>query len=259
MHDSISDTTQGIPQLLSVELRVLGALMEKQLTTPDQYPLTLNSLMAACNQKTNRDPVSGYTQGEIARALTQLEHRKLTRKEFGSRAEKFSQQLIKHLELGKKHQAILCVMMLRGPQTLSELNTRTQRMDVFSSKEELEHTLDRLCNRELPLVIRLGQQPGQREERFTHLCSGTPLAANPAVATTEPSPQTSNSSPQNSIDKTASHAELEALRQLLHQLEDETNNLKQQITQLYRLTGHTLPDDSSTGDSAMGKDTDGNG
>lgn len=171
MHDSPNNT---VPQLVSIELRVLGALMEKQLTTPDQYPLTLNSLITACNQKSSREPVSSYTQGEIARVLQQLQHSKFVSKEYGSRAEKYSQGFIKQLELGKKHQALLCVMMLRGPQTVSELLTRTQRMVEFAGKDDLEHTLDRLCQREVPFAIKLDPQPGQRGERFMHLFNGVP-------------------------------------------------------------------------------------
>lgn len=236
MQESVDDTANEVPQLLSIELRVLGALMEKELTTPDQYPLTLNSLISACNQKSSRDPVSAYAQGEIARALTQLEHRKLSRKEFGSRSEKFSQQLIKQLELGKKHQAILCVMMLRGPQTISELNTRTQRMDVFSSREELEHTLDRLCNRELPYAIRLQHQAGQREERFTHLFSGTPANVDTTTAT-ENAPRVAH--------EPADASNLQVLRQELDDLRRASDALKQQMTRLYHLTGHEIENESN--------------
>ncbi len=161
------------PQLTAIELRVLGAFMEKQLTTPDAYPLTLNSIATACNQKSSRDPVSNYQQGDLKRALQGLIDKKFVEQEYGSRAEKYSQRFIKYLELGKKQQALLCVMMLRGPQTISELDTRTQRMCEFTNREDLEHCVDRLCNREIPFAIRLGQQPGQRGERIGHLFSGT--------------------------------------------------------------------------------------
>ncbi len=182
-----------VPQLVSIERRVLGALMEKQLTTPDQYPLTLNSLITACNQKSSRDPVSNYAQGEVARTLQQLQHAKFVSKEYGSRAEKYAQNFINALGLGKKHQSVLCVMMLRGPQTVSELLTRTQRMVEFAGKEDLEHTLDRLCQREVPFVVKLQPQPGQRGERFMHLFSGVPdnVASNSdSVASVQPSTST---------------------------------------------------------------------
>ncbi len=239
------------PQLVSIELRILGSLMEKQLTTPDQYPLTVNGIITACNQKSNRDPVSSYTQGDIVRALQELQHKRLVNKEFGSRAEKFSQLFIKHLELGKKHQAVLCMMMLRGPQTLSELNTRTQRMVEFTSKEDLEHTLDRLCNREVPYVIRLSQQPGQRGERFTHLFSGTPgyatsshsssaVSASAEEATRET--ELANTIPiaRESVGQHDKDMEIEALHAQLTALTIESRLLKKQIAHLYQLTGHDL-------------------
>lgn len=240
---------QQPPLLLSIELRILGALMEKQLTTPDQYPLTLNTLITACNQKSSRDPVSNHTQGEIARALQQLQHKKFVNKEYGSRAEKFSQYFIKHLELGKKHQALLCVMMLRGAQTLSELNTRTQRMVEFSDKEDLEHTLDRLCNREIPYVSRLSQQPGQRGERFTHLFSGTPEHSVPSDipesdnddvnqnTVREPSTDT-HSSADTPTEQDSTNAEIAALRLELDVLAEELQTTRQQLTRLYQLTGY---------------------
>ena len=240
---------QRPPQLVSMELRVLGALMEKQLTTPDQYPLTLNGLITACNQKSNREPVSNYSQGEIARTLQELQDKQFVNKEFGSRSDKFSQHFIKQLELGKKHQALLCVMMVRGPQTLSELNTRTQRMVDFNGKEDLEHTLDRLCNREVPYVVRLSQQPGQRGERFTHLFSGMPSHATLSDAdTSDTSDSVANadddgfaSSPlasAASMKQGTENAKIEALQEQLTLLIEESALLKRQIARLYRLTGH---------------------
>lgn len=247
---------QQPPQLVSIELRILGALMEKQLTTPEQYPLTLNSLITACNQKSSRDPVSNHTQGEIARALQQLQHNRFVNKEFGSRAEKYSQQFVKHLELGRKHQALLCVMMLRGPQTLSELSTRTQRMVEFTGREDLEHTLHRLCDRELPFAIRLIQQPGQRGERFTHLFCGKPSTSVPTSNdNSEPDATATAVTNQNSgkigpadtphpvvevADKSPDHDDLKHLKDKLSALSEECNSLKGQIARLYQLTGHEL-------------------
>ena len=240
-----------LPQLVSVELRVLGALMEKQLTTPDQYPLTLNGIITACNQKSNREPVTNYSQGDIARTLQELQHRQFVHKEYGSRSDKFSQHFIKQLELGKKHQALLCVMMLRGPQTLSELNTRTQRMVEFTSKEDLEHTVDRLCDREVPYVVRLSQQPGQRGERFAHLFSGTPSRPAPSYADA-PVSAGSSAVPDNdafantpiataaSTEDDTGNAEIEALQAQLALLRKESSLFKQQIARLYQLTGHDL-------------------
>lgn len=238
------------PQLTGIELRVLGALMEKQLTTPDQYPLTVNGIITACNQKSNRDPVSNYSQGEIVRTLQELQSKRFVNKEHGSRAEKFSQHFIKQLELGKKHQAVLCVMMVRGPQTLSELNTRTQRMVDFTDKEDLEHTLDRLCNREIPYTIRLSQQPGQRGERFTHLFSGTPsqsrsVGTNPG---TNPDNLEYANTPATTegvgaVEQHSRDAKIEALEIQLGALSEESGLLKKQIARLYQLTGHEVDAD----------------
>lgn len=236
MQDSDNNATPSVPQLLSAEARVLGSLMEKQLNTPDQYPLTLNSLMSACNQKSSRDPVTNYTQGEVARTLIELENRKFVQKEYGSRAEKYSQNFIHSLGLTKKHQALLCVMLLRGPQTLSELNTRTQRMVEFSDKNELQHTLDRLCDREVPFAVRLSQQPGQRGERFAHLFSGAPTAATQAHAATststaseEPSRLTHSGTDNHSNPSTQLQDEVSQLKQEVAALKQEFSELKQQL------------------------------
>lgn len=244
MHDSESSDNNAdtsipqAPQLTAVELRVLAALMEKQLTTPDQYPLTVNSIMSACNQKSSRDPVSNYNQGEVVRSLQSLEDKRFVRREFGSRADKYSQQFMQHIELGKKQQAVLCVMMLRGPQTLSELVTRTQRMEQFSDKDELMHSIDRLCDRELPYALRLGHHPGQRGERFGHLFSGTPAISHYLPPTT-----TSNErSPSVKHDQDALmllELEIVELGESVKSLKGENAELKLQIDRLYELTGHS--------------------
>jgi len=237
------------PQLSVIEMRVLGVLMEKQLTTPDQYPLTLNSVITACNQKSSREPISNYNQGEVHRALQSLDDKRFIRRERSSRSEKYSQLFMNHLELGRKQQALLCVMMLRGPQTISELNTRTQRMCEFSDKDELEHCIDRLCNREVPYAMRLGQQPGQRGERIGHLFSGTPIV-NTAIA--QPNnvsvPSAPEQKPNVNTSTTALDHDTVALLELevatltdkYNTLKTETNDLKQQLAALYVLTGHAI-------------------
>lgn len=231
------------PQLLAIELRVLGVLMEKQLTTPDQYPLTLNSIVTGCNQKSSRDPVSNYHQGEVLRALNELEDRHFVRKEYGSRADKYSQHFISQLELGKKQQALLCIMMLRGPQTLSELFTRTQRMNQFSDKEELNHCVDRLCERDVPYVMHLGT-PGQRGERIAHLFSGKPNfdAIKPSTPAVTPSAAISE---EDSSALSVLELDVASLRDTVRKLELENIMLKHQMETLYRLTGNELPPDSA--------------
>ncbi|MEE9335907.1 MAG: YceH family protein [Granulosicoccaceae bacterium] len=241
---NISNTdTPKPPQLLEIELRVLGVLMEKQLTTPDLYPLTLNSIITACNQKSSRDPVTNYHQGEVLRALNELEEKRFVRKEHGSRADKYSQHFIASLELGKKQQALLCIMILRGPQTLSELNTRTQRMDQFSDKEELNHCIDRLCEREIPYAIHLGE-PGHRGERIAHLFSGTPR-----FTASAPRESASASPAAPSAEDSAALSVLEldvaSLRDTVRQLELENLRLKHQMETLYQLTDNELPQESA--------------
>lgn len=247
--ENVGHNRKGAPQLSAIELRVLGVLMEKQLTTPDQYPLTLNSVITACNQKSSREPVSNYNQGEVHRALQELDNKNFVRKERSSRSEKFSQQFMHHLELGRKQQALLCVMMLRGPQTLSELSTRTQRMCEFTDKDELEHAVDRLCNRETPYAIRLGQQPGQRGERIAHLFSGTPTvyssvtsAENDTQAVSNNVIQPVNTDNNSQHDETVAILELEVteLRKTVDALSAESAELKQQLAALYSLTGHSV-------------------
>jgi uncharacterized protein YceH (UPF0502 family) len=158
--------------LSPAELRVLGSLLEKQRTTPDTYPLTLNALRAACNQATNRDPVVEYDEETIRNALHQLGRRRWTRlaSGHGSRAAKYRHLLEEELRVGREEQAVLAVLMLRGPQTPGELLQRTERLYHFGTSEELHATVDRLIEREL--VVRLSRRPGQREERYAHLLGG---------------------------------------------------------------------------------------
>jgi uncharacterized protein YceH (UPF0502 family) len=172
------------------EIRVLGALIEKQRTTPDQYPLTLNALRLACNQATNRDPVVDYDEATIRDALQRLRQRGWTRYASGqgSRAAKYRHLLDEALGLGRDEIALLCVLMLRGPQTPGELKQRSDRLHSFGGLGELEETLERLIGREL--VARLGRRPGQKEDRFTQLLGGSgggdvephPWPVEPAVA-----------------------------------------------------------------------------
>jgi uncharacterized protein YceH (UPF0502 family) len=153
----------------AVELRVLGCLIEKQRTTPDQYPLSLNSLRLACNQSTNRDPVVEYDEHMIRAALDRLRAKGWTRlaSGAGSRAVKFRHLLDEALALDDAQISVLAVLLLRGPQTPGELKQRTERMHRFESLPEVQDTLDQLIGREL--VARLPRRPGQKEERYRHL------------------------------------------------------------------------------------------
>jgi uncharacterized protein YceH (UPF0502 family) len=153
----------------AVEIRVLGCLIEKQRTTPDVYPLTLNSLRLACNQSTNRDPVVDYDDGTVRAGLDRLVQRKWTTLASWSnrRAMKYRHTLDTALGLDDAEVAVLCVLMLRGPQTPGELRSRTERLHRFADSGELHDALDRLIGREL--AERLGRRPGQREERYRQL------------------------------------------------------------------------------------------
>lgn len=162
------------PMLSSIEARILGALMEKQLATPDAYPLTLNSLVLACNQKTSREPVTNFESGEIQRCLSHMQDKKLIDIDYRSRAQRYDQRLTRVLGLDKAAQAVVNVMMLRGPQTLAELLTRTQRMFEFASLEALEEKMEQLCAKTHPIVVRIPRQAGQREDRYMHLLCGQP-------------------------------------------------------------------------------------
>lgn len=161
--------------LNETEVRVLGSLVEKQVTTPEYYPLTLNALMLACNQKNNRTPFTSYDETAVAQALESLREKNLAYVFYGStsRVPKYKHVLPEVMHLSQPELALICVLLLRGPQTTGELATRAFRLHEFSGLEEVEATLNSLISREPdPLVTRLPRQPGQKEARFAHLLSG---------------------------------------------------------------------------------------
>lgn len=162
------------PMLTAVEARVLGSLMEKQLTTPDAYPLTLNSLLLACNQKTSREPVSHYEQGELQRCMSQLQDKNWVHVDYSGRVARYDQRLSRVLSMDKATQAILNVMLLRGPQTLAEILSRTQRMFDFENLQAVEEKLESLCSKSIPHFVKIPRLAGQREDRYMHLLCGKP-------------------------------------------------------------------------------------
>jgi hypothetical protein len=173
--------------LNDTEVRVLGALIEKEITTPDYYPLSLNALMAACNQSSNRYPVVHYVEGEIGAAADSLREKGLVHlvDRGESRVTKYRHVLYEALNMGRPAIAVMCVLMLRGPQTVGEIRTRTNRLYDFSSLEDVETTLNSLMSGEMPLIARLPRQAGQKEVRYAHLLSGS-VAHSEAEADPEP-------------------------------------------------------------------------
>ena len=161
--------------LSEIETRILGSLIEKQVTTPEYYPLTLNALMLACNQKNNRNPVSSYSESQVADGLESLREKNLAYVFYGStsRVPKYKHVMPEVMHLSHPEMALMCVLMLRGAQTLGELRGNAGRLHEFSSLEEVEENLNKLITRDPdPLVARLPRQPGQKEGRFAHLLSG---------------------------------------------------------------------------------------
>ncbi|MCZ3382267.1 MULTISPECIES: YceH family protein [Kosakonia] len=166
-------------QLTAVEARVIGCLLEKQVTTPEQYPLSINGVVTACNQKTNREPVMNLAEHEVQTVLDELVKRHYLRtvSGFGNRVTKYEQRFCNSefgdLKLSSAEVALITTLLLRGPQTPGELRTRGERMHQFSDMAEVENALEHLATREDgPYVVRLPREPGKRESRFMHLFSG---------------------------------------------------------------------------------------
>ena len=201
----------------AIELRVLGCLLEKQRTTPDQYPLTLNALRLACNQTTNRDPIVRYDEREIHEALQRLARRGWTRVASGpgSRAAKYRQLFDQELELDAAATAVLCVLMLRGDQTPGELKQRTERLHRFDELEAVHTTLDELIGRDL--VERLDRRPGRKEERYRHLLGRA--EAEPSAVTADTQATTSPPSGRLEQRVDALEADVQRLREALRALE----------------------------------------
>lgn len=205
--------------LQPTEVRVLGSLLEKDITTPEYYPLTLNALVNACNQRSNRDPVVNYDEDSVTRALEALRAKALAGVVTGgtNRVPKYSHRFSEVLNFGRRELALLCELMVRGPQTIGELRTRGGRMYDFSDLDEVESVLRSLAERSGgPFVVRLPHQPGTKEPRWAHLFSGEPAAAAEPAAFTAPPPAPR----QDRI------ADLEAE---VARLRGEVENLKEQL------------------------------
>lgn len=154
------------------EARVLGCLIEKEATTPEVYPLTLNAAVTACNQKTSRNPVMKLDPGRVGQALRHLEQRGLVRSEYGARAERWAHRLDAALKITAAQRCLLGLLLLRGPQTLAELQTRSERLHRFDDLDEVRDQLERLSAHDPALIVRLPRGPGQREDRYMHRLAG---------------------------------------------------------------------------------------
>jgi len=207
--------------LTEIETRVLGSLIEKDITTPDYYPLSLNALVNACNQKNNRDPVMTSDEAAVRDALATLQEKRMAGPASGadSRVTKFEHRLQEVFNFDRREIAIVCVLLLRGPQTPGELRGRTDRMYHFEALEDIVSTLDRLAQREPSLACILPRQPGTKESRYMHLFSGEPpegiTIAGPDVAQA--------SSPANAGSRSADR---------LTKLEDEVSRLRQELSEV---------------------------
>jgi uncharacterized protein YceH (UPF0502 family) len=217
-------------ELSDVEVRVLGCLIEKELTTPDHYPLTTNALVAACNQKSNRSPVVEYDEHTVEAALLSLRQQGLARTITGSgRSLKHRQVMADGLQLDEGAIAVVGVLAVRGPQTAGELRTRTARAHGFAELEDVGAVLQQLAERPDPLAVQLGRAPGQKEARWTHLLTGEviedvgqgPPATPPEM---QPAVPSSMESPADLIE-----------------LKREVVELRGQIAELYRLLGEDPP------------------
>jgi len=215
--------------LTPIEARIIGALIEKEITTPDYYPLSLNSLANACNQKSNRDPVMHLEEHEIRKALNHLEYQSLVRSVSGtdSRVTKFEHRLQDAFNFYRPEVAIICELLLRGPQTPGELRTRASRMHAFDDLEAVQSALQRLAKREPSLVTVLPRQSGTKEVRYAHLVGDAPPAARAVIenvaAENVASARDSVPSRQSPSDR------VESLAEEVAQLRDQVAHLQSQF------------------------------
>lgn len=215
--------------LTKEEVRVLGVLAEKQMTTPEYYPMSLNAVKVACNQKSNREPVMEYEEALVLEALDSLRRKGLVLvvSGGGSRVRKYEHKLREALFLSQKEQALLTVLMLRGPQTLGELRSRTERMAEFADLAEVEKTLRDLSAAERsprPLVMMLPRLPGQKENRYLHLLSGEPDLDALTARETSAAPQAAENSRLMELEE-----KVEMLSRELQALKEQFRQFKQQF------------------------------
>jgi uncharacterized protein YceH (UPF0502 family) len=210
---------EDIQILSAIEARILGSLVEKQATTPESYPLTANAVQLACNQKNNREPVMELEAGEVGHALRDLEGRGLVRSVHGARAQRYEHRFATVYSVTTRQQALLSVLLLRGPQTLAELHARSERLAEPTDLDGVRQALERLMQRSPALVVNLGRAAGQREDRYMHLLCGSVSAADYATAVgEEPGSPSKRANLEARVE--ALEAEVQSLRRELESLSD---------------------------------------
>lgn len=218
-------------ELSPLEARVLGSLAEKQLTTPQQYPLTINALVLSCNQSSNRDPVVAYDQGTVEPALSSLREAGLLRlvhPSHGRSSTRYRQVLDERFGLDPRSLSILTVLLLRGPQTIGELRARTERMADFDSLGDVERELGRMADGDDPLALRLPRRPGQKEERWAETLS---------AATSEPDASIEATSEPDEVQDCPASENLQSLRADVDTLQQEVSRLGASVAELREALG----------------------
>ena len=220
-------------QLTDIEARVLGALVEKEITTPEYYPLSLNALVNACNQKSNRDPVMTLDEAAVRTALRSLSDQSMARSAgTDSRVPKYEHRLSDLFNFHRHEIAVLCVMLLRGPQTPGELRTRTDRMYSFEDLDSVHSALNLLMKREPPLVALLPRQPGTKESRYGHLFSDAPSVGIGAGMGGAAGPQVHASESPRSSEPASPLPGTSAATERIAQLESEVSELRAELADL---------------------------
>ncbi len=217
--------------LTEIETRVLGALIEKDITTPDYYPLSLNALVNACNQKNNRDPVMTLDESSVRDALATLQEKRLAGPAGGadSRVTKFEHRLQEVFNFDRREIAVVCVLLLRGPQTPGELRSRTDRMYHFEALDDVVSTLDRLAQRDPPLARVLPRQPGTKESRYTHLFSGEPPMSSEDLSVVRTS-SSATAGADSTVDRlTTLEEEVSRLRHELSEVQQQLADFRKQF------------------------------
>ncbi|HKV10670.1 MAG TPA: YceH family protein [Thermoanaerobaculia bacterium] len=213
-----------IPRKLDpAEIRVLGSLLEKEQTNPETVPLTVNALIAACNQKTNREPVMSLSETQIVEALDRMRQEVLVWRTEGARTERWQQSVVRRWGLDRAAKAVLTLLFLRGPQTPGELRSRSDRLHPFASLEEVEETLRRLAAEDEPLVIELSRRPGQKEVRWAHLVGETIEEPEERRVFAEPSMDSATPA------RPALAARVDRLEEMVAQIAADLEELKRQL------------------------------